>query len=178
MTCRTIGMDNNQQEYDVFVSYSWQKNVNQIRSAIQLLQDSFKTWVDTEQLNHGCLIADECYKGIINSKVFVCFLTESYLTSRICIRQLALAYGLNKPIIFIQSETMDSRKALVLYTNALIKAGAESLLANNIFPLDINQIHSLINQVNKFLNKIYGKRSMVLQISNGKSGVNRVLLQA
>lgn len=166
------------QEYDVFVSYSWIRNLNQIRSAIQLIQDSFKTWIDTEQLYDGCLIADECYKGIMNSKVFVCFLTEGYLSSRICLRQLALAYGLNKPIIFIQSEKMDSRKGLVLYTEVLSKAGAEALLANNVFPLDIKQIESLITQVKKFINKIYGQRSLVVEVSSGKNKMNRVLLHA
>jgi hypothetical protein len=94
--------------WDVFCSYNWgsqrknQTKVREIRSNL-IRELNITAWMDIFEMQSGQL-SQKIFEGIANSKVFICFLTPSYLESINCINELCLAKKLAKEMIFIVTD--------------------------------------------------------------------------
>jgi hypothetical protein len=97
-----------QKQWDVFCSYNWgsqrknQTKVREIRSNL-IRELNITAWMDIFEMQSGQL-SQKIFEGIVNSRVFICFLTPSYLESTNCINELCLAKKLAKEMIFIVTD--------------------------------------------------------------------------
>lgn len=90
--------------FDIFISYSW---VN--KECIKLLYKSlvshgFKVWIDEMYIFSGSMLFEEIDKGIRESKVILSCLSNPYLHSLNCLREMNLSFALNKPVIPLLAE--------------------------------------------------------------------------
>jgi len=97
-----------QKVWDVFCSYNWgyqrrnQEKVREIRNKL-IYELNISAWMDIEEMKSGEL-SKKIFEGIANSKVFISFLSPSYLESKNCINELCLAKKCGKEVIFFLSE--------------------------------------------------------------------------
>ena len=98
----------------VYISYHWD-----IYEKVNTFYNKFtrdcrlRVWFDKKELTLSS--NNESYFGqpakkIRKSKIFLCFITKSYLKSKICIKELVHADKLDKSIIYIMIEDIDPIK--------------------------------------------------------------------
>lgn len=137
------------QEYDVYISYSWAKNKDKVHSMVERLKTEFRVWFDIETLPDGCNIMAECFNGLNNSKVFICCVTDVYAQSKICMRELALADSLGKPIIFVMFEDVKG----LSYAEILQKIGPPSFLMAGKVPHNYDQVDNIVREIKRTLRR-------------------------
>lgn len=94
-----------QQRGRIFLSYNWGKeNKTQIEKVLPLksfLESNtrLKCWLDLERLGPGCDLDHEMNQGVERADVFICCLTDRYLQSVNCCRELSFAKQHEKFIV-------------------------------------------------------------------------------
>eukprot|EP01051_Picozoa_sp_SAG22_P009341 SAG22_NODE_771_length_7318_cov_6.057487_7_plen_407_part_00 len=93
-----------QQRGRIFLSYSWgpqnetQKQVLPLKLFLEN-NTRLKCWLDLERLGPGCDLVHEMDQGVMRADVFICCLTDQYLSRPNCMRELAFAKKYNKLIV-------------------------------------------------------------------------------
>ena len=87
---------------DLFISYCWggenapnQQRVKHLKSTLESSYN-FKIWMDISEMSVGHQFLEKIESGIRQAKVVLIVLTEEYLDSRNCKKEIALADGLGK----------------------------------------------------------------------------------
>jgi hypothetical protein len=92
------------QRAHIFLSYNWgedgctQKTVSQLKRDIES-NTRLICWMDLERMGPGCNLDTEMEQGVKRADVFICCLTDSYLTSRNCRHELEIAQAAGKLIV-------------------------------------------------------------------------------
>ncbi len=99
---------------DVFISYSRKDMVFARRLFERLGKERLDSWADWEDIPYSTEWWREICKGVEDAHNFVCILSPSYLTSKICNEELAYARRLHKRIIpVVRRELRDNRGEFV-----------------------------------------------------------------
>lgn len=93
--------------HDIFISYAWgespnydnQKKVVLLKKFLNSQLPHHKIWLDIDHIKAGKALHETIAKSIRECKVVLIILNQNYLNSRNCIKELALADALGKPII-------------------------------------------------------------------------------
>lgn len=134
--------------YDVYVSYSWAKHKERVHALVSRLKlENFNLWYDLDTLPDGSNVIAECYNGLVNSKVFLCCLTDAYSLKKHCMRELGLADGLRKPIVFVMFDDVEN----LSYADILRKIGPPSFLMAGKAPHYHDQIENIVREIKRYL---------------------------
>ena len=93
----------NQLEYDIFLSYQWGHKDHVRKLYDKLKQSNFTVWMDDKELEPSSLMA-QLAKGIVNSRIFMCCVTQKYSESKNCKNEVSFATTKNKPMIVLMLE--------------------------------------------------------------------------
>lgn len=124
------------QSWDVFCSYAKgnnrknQSRVIEIRNYL-VSQLKIKTWIDVVEMKNGQL-SKKIYEGILNSKLFICFVTSEYSYDKFCVNELCLAKKFGKEIFFFINEDARGMNQETITKN-IIKEIAFYIGASTIF---------------------------------------------
>ena len=100
--------DSEPKDLHVFVSYR-RIDLDRVSPLLEGLRRSGQTvWVDTSELQAGAAWWDEIENAIRDAAVVVVMLTQRYLTSEVCLRELVSAREAGKRILPVQLEDIDS----------------------------------------------------------------------
>ena len=128
------------EEYDVFVSYDLNQYKQEVIELDNKLKESYKTCRDNEEIIYSCLV-DIINEGIEKSKMFLCCLTKEYLKSENKMMELDLAFGLQKPVLWVVFEnvkTIDYKDTIRKYSKGYIYL-EDSLFVESLDKDIINQ---------------------------------------
>lgn len=92
---------------DIFISYHSDSNQSILNLLEKLVNnENFNVWIDKKCLDHNSKIDShkQSSEGILNSKIFVCFITKKYSNSTKCKKEISYAKSLNKNIIALMME--------------------------------------------------------------------------
>ncbi|KAI0230421.1 hypothetical protein LSAT2_019216 [Lamellibrachia satsuma] len=92
------GADQQQEEFDVMISYSHADKTTMLKLHESLEANGIRVWVDVTGLKAGVDFLSKIGQAIIDSKMFVCLLSESSIKSKYCQDEVALAYVSSKAI--------------------------------------------------------------------------------
>eukprot|EP00795_Rhopilema_esculentum_P000775 gene776-10504_t len=83
--------------YDVFISYSHKNSeaAAQIKKHLSVLYPDWKIFIDVSDLKTGVVWQTKLYNSIERSKVVVCLISPSYVTSKVCQEEYNLAMALH-----------------------------------------------------------------------------------
>jgi len=104
------GDENNDQQYDLFISYEWgiKKEVEPFHAKLEAAPQPLKVWRDNRlQYNNDSLYA-QLGRQIKRSRLFLFLLTKAYTQSTMCKKELIYAAKLGKTIICFMIEKMTS----------------------------------------------------------------------
>ena len=94
------------QRAHIFLSYAWDESEsNASQKAVSLLKHDIESntrllcWMDLERMGAGCLSKTEMQEGVQRADVFICCLTDRYLTRPNCLHELECAKAANKLIV-------------------------------------------------------------------------------
>ena len=94
------------QRAHIFLSYAWDESEsNATQKAVSLLKHDIESntrllcWMDLERMGAGCLSKTEMQEGVQLADVFICCLTDRYLTRPNCLHELDSAKAANKLIV-------------------------------------------------------------------------------
>ena len=106
--------------YDVYLSYEPEHRDNVKTVETYLSKNHINAWMDVKEMRPNEDLDEALARGIIYSKVTICFLSKSYLKSENCLQDLKFAKQLNKRVIFILLEeiTEDDFKSVTNSTNS------------------------------------------------------------
>ncbi len=88
----------------MFISHQWSSKHFVEATASLLERKGISTWVDKQQIMPGDSLNREIACGIEGCRVVLVVLSQKYLSSESCFRELTLAAQYHKPIIAIQEE--------------------------------------------------------------------------
>ena len=97
----------NQLEYDIFLSYQWGHKDHVRKLYDKLKQSNFTVWMDDKELEPSSLMA-QLAKGIVNSRIFMCCVTQKYSESKNCKNEVSFATTKKKPMIILMFEHFDN----------------------------------------------------------------------
>jgi hypothetical protein len=92
-------------DFDLFISYSQKKSTDEVYAFYNTLKTTYKAWIDIKDMKNG-FVHEVMSDGVHNSEIFVCCLTDEYVKTENCMKELRLAGGLEKTILFIIFEDM------------------------------------------------------------------------
>jgi tetratricopeptide (TPR) repeat protein len=96
--------------FKLFISYKQQEYDEVITKIVEKLQnDQYKLWLDKEKISIGDCLTTEIEKGILESDIVVCFLTNKYVESKNCRQELFFANNKNKTCVYILLEAIDRK---------------------------------------------------------------------
>ncbi|KAJ3345881.1 hypothetical protein HDU83_003665, partial [Entophlyctis luteolus] len=96
-TLLVMGSQDENEEFQVMLSYSWVHQSVVLRVKAELESRNFSVWMDVEKM-HGN-INDRMYEGVTKSSVIVPFLSKEYEGSRQCKKELNCADEMEKTIL-------------------------------------------------------------------------------
>jgi WD40 repeat protein/Flp pilus assembly protein TadD len=94
---------------DAFISYASENKAIRHEVGTALARFGITTWMDTRDIQKGINFEEAIFKGIEGADNFLFFITEEALESEWCIRELEYAIELNKRIIPLSIEKVDSK---------------------------------------------------------------------
>ena len=107
------------EEYDLFISCAWGSYKQEVIDLDnELKEKSYKTYMDSEVVVYNG-ITDIINEGIEKSKMFLCCLKKEYLNCANRMMELNVAFGLQKPILWIlfeDAESIDYKTAIQEYS--------------------------------------------------------------
>jgi hypothetical protein len=110
---------------DVMISYthSHKEFAQKLRTSLE--EANVTTWLDfmdPSGIGGGSVWREEIARGITNAALVVCILTEDYIESEWCLKELALAKQVGTPILAISTEGIPIGEELqvYLYTRQII----------------------------------------------------------
>jgi tetratricopeptide (TPR) repeat protein len=96
----------------IFISYKHQDCDEVVTKIVEKLQnDQYKLWLDKEKISIGDCLTIEIEKGILESDIVVCFLTNKYVESKNCRLEFFYANDNNKTCVYILLEAIDRKVA-------------------------------------------------------------------
>ena len=103
---------------NIFLSYN-HSNKNIVYAIADKLKAIHIIWIDRDNLKAGVRINEEISKGIRNSSLFICFISEGYCKSIACKREIALADSLKKKIlpVMLQREAKNGIELIIAELN-------------------------------------------------------------
>ena len=88
-------------EFDAFISYAWNQAKDAVRQfASELKKASVKVWIDIEQMKDGFINEKMC-DGILNSAIFICYVTEDYAKRENAMKELNYATNTQTPVVYV-----------------------------------------------------------------------------
>src|SRR5574344_1694048 len=104
------GLDSAQTSNFIFVSYSHSDSVRVLDSVEQLRSDGLDLWNDWS-ITAGNSWSDEIAGRIANCKTFLAFLSDGYLKSDNCKKEIQYAIAKSKRIVLVSLENNLDRKS-------------------------------------------------------------------
>ncbi|KAG1705320.1 hypothetical protein DVH05_004250 [Phytophthora capsici] len=110
---------------DVMISYT-HSHLEFARKLRQSLEEAnVTTWLDLMDpsgIGGGSVWREEIARGITNASVVLCILTEDYVSSEWCLKELALAKQVGTPILAVSTEgaVVDENLQVYLYTRQIV----------------------------------------------------------
>ena len=96
------------EDFDVFISYNWGIKESVAKFHEKLNSIGLKVWRDKDLRQSKESLFGQLGKKIKHSRVFLCFLTKDYVSSENCCKEINYAAKLNKTIIYLMIEKMNS----------------------------------------------------------------------
>jgi hypothetical protein len=85
----------------VFFSYCW-ANADIARTACRAMSRQQRCWLDIEQMPPGTGLYEAIETGLRNAKVAICCVSQSYLASVNCGREMRLIQHINLPVVYLK----------------------------------------------------------------------------
>ena len=145
----TIELEEN--KTNIFLSYGKNNKKRSLELNEILKNEGLKIWIDTEKMANGN-ISDLMRNGIKNSDLFLCCLTDNYLKSENCMRELRLAASFGKLILFVlfENTSMSSKEIFKQYEK----------VANYV----VDEIYYKITDLNKLKCGIFSALKQLVKI--------------
>ncbi|CEG38890.1 ankyrin-like protein [Plasmopara halstedii] len=110
---------------DVMISYTHSHSMFALKIRDHLERANITSWLDLMDptgIGGGSVWREEIARGIKNAEVVVCLYTEDYPVSEWCLKELALAKQLGKPIIAVSTENakVTDEMQVYIYTRQII----------------------------------------------------------
>ena len=141
-----------------FISYS-HKNKDVVHNIAKRLENTYSVWIDKDLLT-GVKLFDEIAKAIADSLVFICFISEGYILSDACQKELTQALSFKEKKIFpIFLERVDKNNGVFLSINTLLRFNAYE--EPDVFaPWSESLYERLINQLSEVVKNESCKRNL------------------
>ncbi|CAH0480442.1 unnamed protein product [Peronospora belbahrii] len=110
---------------DVMISYTHSHSEFALKIRDSLEHANITSWLDLMSptgIGGGSVWREEIARGIKNAEVIICLYTEDYPTSEWCLKELALAKQLQKPIIAVSTEgaAVTDEMQVYIYTRQMV----------------------------------------------------------
>ena len=97
------------QDKDVFISYQWDIK-DQVAELCNKLEEYFSIWRDVTDTRHNNQTLNEQLAiAIKKAKIVICFLTQQYIASKKCCREIQFASDIEKDLILIFVEKHETK---------------------------------------------------------------------
>ena len=95
---------------DIFMSYQWE-----IKDKVELFHERLSStgmnvWRDNKLRQKPEGLYEQLAENINNSKIILCFLTNAYIKSKNCYKELSYATRIGKHIIYLMIEKMNTNQ--------------------------------------------------------------------
>ena len=93
--------------HQIFISYCWKNKQVVHKVADELQKLNYNVWIDRDQIP-GVNLYTEIANGMRNSHIFMCFISNDYCVSKICMKEVSLAHESGKiilPVMLVRSAT-------------------------------------------------------------------------
>ncbi|KAG1692725.1 hypothetical protein DVH05_025202 [Phytophthora capsici] len=110
---------------DVMISYTHSHSEFALKVRDSLERANITSWLDLMDptgIGGGSVWREEIARGIKNAEVIICLYTEDYAASEWCLKELALAKQLGKPIIAVSPEgaAVTEEMQVYIYTRQMV----------------------------------------------------------
>ena len=95
---------------DIFISYQWE-----IKDKVEYFHEKLSStgmivWRDNKLRQKPEGLYEQLAENINNSKIILCFLTNAYIKSKNCYKELSCATRIGKHIIYLMIEKMNTNQ--------------------------------------------------------------------
>uniref|UniRef100_M4C355 TIR domain-containing protein n=1 Tax=Hyaloperonospora arabidopsidis (strain Emoy2) TaxID=559515 RepID=M4C355_HYAAE len=121
---------------DVMISYTHSHSEFALKIRDSLERASITSWLDLMDptgIGGGSVWREEIARGIKNAEVIICLYTEDYAHSEWCLKELALAKQLGRPIIAVSTEgaAVTDEMQVYIYTRQMVPFESAIKSVNN-----------------------------------------------
>ncbi|RMX66665.1 hypothetical protein KXD40_000518 [Peronospora effusa] len=122
---------------DVMISYTHSHSEFALKIRDSLERANITSWLDLMNptgIGGGSVWREEIARGIKNAEVIICLYTEDYPVSEWCLKELALAKQLQKPIIAVSTEgaAVIDEMQVYIYTRQMVPFESAIKCINNV----------------------------------------------
>ena len=137
----------------MFISYS-HKDANYANKIFSELKGAkFKVWIDKFEIKHGDDFAVSILNGIKTAKSVLCLISNHYIKSESCLKELKLAHFFKRKIYLVMIENIKLEETAIGFETFGIQRCNLYKKSNNIFKsfTASEQFERLVEEIGKYI---------------------------